>query len=334
MTSGRTEGGHYVRKAWWIGAGIVTGWAIHRYAYSYPMLPELSAPKPVDTPAEAVATLHRLDAADGQSLLPVCRTRIWADNKRSKSCIVLLHGYTNCPNQFARLGSELHEDGHAVIAARLPFHGQVNRRPDNLGKMSVEALAHFVATVIDAAHGLGERVTLLGFSFGGVLAGWAAQRRADIDHAVLVSPSLGPAAVATWQRPLYSRLLPFLPDRFLWWDPVAKMDKLGPKHAYVGYSTKGVGVMLGLGGGLLSAARRAQPMAKRVTVVVNPHDDVIDNDAARAVAYAWQKRDSSVRLVHFPEHLHLIHDLMDPEQPGQQVEQVYPFVRTEVLGAK
>lgn len=321
-----------MRKAWWLGAGMVAGWAIQRSLFSYPPLPALPAPKPVTTPQEAEASLARLDEAEGGHLLPACQTRLWTPwVQRAPSCVVLLHGYTNCPNQFERLGRELHEDGHAVVAARLPYHGQVNRKPENLGKMSVENLAHCLGTVIDAAHGLGERVTLLGFSFGGVLAGWAAQRRADIDHAVLVSPSLGLQAVKPWLRPLYARLLPILPDRFLWWDPARRMEKLGPQHAYVGYSTRGVGVMLGLGGGLLNAARRAKPMAAQVSVVINPHDDVVDNGAAHALAQAWQRHDARTDLIHFPQHLRLIHDLMDPLQPNQQVDRVYPFIRTQVL---
>ncbi len=320
-----------MKKAWWFAAGLLGGWAIQRGFFAFAPLPALPQPNPATTAHEAQARLTRLDEAEGSELLPVCRTQIWAQPAPAASCVVLLHGYTNCPHQYERLGRELHAEGHTVVAARLPYHGQPTRAPDNLGQMSVPDLSAFLGEVIDAAHGLGERVTLLGFSFGGVLAGWAAQCRADIDHAVLVSPSLGLLAVRPQLRPLYARLLPILPDRFLWWDPVRRLDKLGPKHAYAGYSTRGVGIILRLGGGLLKAARQAGPRAQRVSVVVNPHDDVADNNAARALARAWQEHDESVRLIHFPAHLRLIHDLMDPLQPGQQVERVYPFIRTNVL---
>jgi len=40
--------------------------------------------------------------------------------------------------------------------------------------------------IVDAAAGLGDHVTITGLSGGGVIAGWLAQQRPEIDQAVLI----------------------------------------------------------------------------------------------------------------------------------------------------
>jgi carboxylesterase len=45
--------------------------------------------------------------------------------------------------------------------------------------------------VVDIGRGLGEHLTLAGLSGGGVVTAWAAQTRADLDQAVVMSAALG-----------------------------------------------------------------------------------------------------------------------------------------------
>ena len=65
-------------------------------------------------------------------------------------------------------------------------------------------------------------------------------------------------------------------------------------------------------------------MAAAVTLVLNPSDQTVDNDIARALFTGWRLRGAPVTLYEFPADLGLIHDLIDPSQPEQQVETVYP----------
>ena len=123
-----------------------------------------------------------------------------------------------------------------------------------------------------------------------------------------------------------------LPDRLRWWDAERREAKLGPPHGYVVYSLRGVGMMLGLGNGLLAAARRQRPATTRITVAVNPCDTIVDNRTVLALADVWRKHGVAVTNYEFAPELDLIHDYMDPLQPEQQVDRVYPIVRAWVAG--
>lgn len=46
-------------------------------------------------------------------------------------------------------------------------------------------------TAVDLAHGLGERVYVLGLSSGGGVAAWIAQYRDDVERVVMVAPFFG-----------------------------------------------------------------------------------------------------------------------------------------------
>jgi carboxylesterase len=52
----------------------------------------------------------------------------------------------------------------------------------------------------------------------------------------------------------------------------------------------------------------------------------VDNRAVLALAEQWQKHGAVAPVYTFPAELNLIHDLMDPMQPAQQVDKVYPFL--------
>jgi carboxylesterase len=312
-------------------AGLVALGLVYGIARYVPRLPQIPAPRPAHDRREAADRLAAWDAAAAEPVMPLCRSRIDGTG-RSGSVVLLLHGYTNCPHQFHQLAYQLVEDGHVVLTPRLPLHGYADRMPASLGALSPRRLAAFLGEMLDIAHGLGERTSVLGFSFGGVLAGWAAQQRCDVHHALLASPSLGLTGVHQWLRQPFANLMPLLPDRLHWWDGRRQAAKLGPPHAYVVYSMRGVGVVLELGNGLLTAARRDKPAAAAVTVALNPHDSVVDNRAAVALIDAWQKSGADVTRYDFPAELALTHDYMDPLQPRQQVDKVYPLVRALVAG--
>jgi carboxylesterase len=73
-------------------------------------------------------------------------------------------------------------------------------------------------------------------------------------------------------------------------------------------------------------AQRAKPAAKSITLIDNPSDDVVDNRASAALLARWRQHGGQVRNLHFPAEWNLLHDLIDPDQPEQQVERVYPLL--------
>jgi esterase/lipase len=62
--------------------------------------------------------------------------------KKVERAVVLVHGYTNCPNEFVGLRTRLYDMGYNVLVAPLPHQG------------------------------LGDKVTILGYSCGGVVTAW------------------------------------------------------------------------------------------------------------------------------------------------------------------
>lgn len=272
----------------------------------------------------AVERLQQWQAEEANEINPLCRTQLLAHGHKTDRVIIFLHGFTNCPHQFCQLAAQFHAQGYTVLNVRLPQHGFANRLTTALARLTTQAMIDTTNDAIDIAHGFGEHVTLFGFSLGGVLAGWAAQQRADLDRAVLVSPAIGILAISARRRVLAARLLTTLPNFFRWWDDVAKDTRIGPPHAYPRYASRGLGALLRLGAMVQQAAQRSKPLAGTLLVITNPCDDVVDNTTVAAVVEAWRKQGARVQTHEFPTAWHLIHDLIDPSQPDQQVARVYP----------
>jgi carboxylesterase len=282
---------------------------------------------PATSYAEALERLASIQAAEAESgVKPRCRSTLYAHDRPTSHVWLLLHGYTNCPYQFVQLAERLHALGHTIFAPLAPGHGLSGQWQARLGRVTASEALRWANEMVDLAHGLGEQVHVLGFSFGGGLAAWLAQTRPDVAGVMIVSAALELLAVPAWRRGLYANLLGWLPDQTRWWDPVRREAREGPSHAYPGFSTRGVGVILRLGLLVQEAASRRGPRTPNVTIVMNTNDDVVDNRAAERLAECWRHHGAMVTTYTFPVSLNLIHDLMDPGQPQQQVDVAYPIL--------
>ncbi len=313
-----------MKRSIWLGAAAGVGAAAYAWLWHIPFVRPQQPPRPALSYGEALTRLQQLQAEEGPEINPLCRTQLLTHDPPSRRAVMLYHGYTNCPHQFERLAARLHAAGYTVFIPRLPLHGQVNRRPNDLDRLTVQRAIDFVQTTVDLAAGLADELTVLGFSFGGILAGWAAHHRPEVQRALLVSAAFGLKAVR--YRRLYAALLPRLPEQFRWWDPVLQDRHPGPAHAYWGFSRRGVGNLLRMGLVVEWAARRTAPAARSICVLVNPSDEVVDNRTVLSLAKLWKRQGAHVETCAFRAEDQLIHDLMDPLQPAQQVEKVYPLV--------
>jgi esterase/lipase len=283
-----------------------------------------SHPRPAASYAEAVSRVEALRAREGAELHPKCRVILMSHGQKTARAVVFAHGYTSCPHQFRPLGERLFNMGYNVLIVPLPRHGLTDRMTEAHGRLSAEELAAYTDEVVDIGRGLGEHVTLAGLSCGGVVTAWAAQTRADLDQAVVMSAALGfqgirrPLTVASMNAALA------LPDKFVWWDPVEK-DKGGVDYTYPRYSRRALGQILRLGYAALGRARKWPPGAKSIVVVTNAHDASVDNWAAARLAEAWRRGGArQLRAYEFPEELKLGHDMIDPEAKEAQPEVVFP----------
>src|SRR5258708_29500341 len=234
-----------------------------------------SHPRPSAGYEESVRRVAALQAEERDGYHPDCVTQLLTHGARAERAVVLVHGYTSCPQQFVPLGRLFFERGDNVLVARMPHHGRADRLTDEEGGLRATELRAFADEVVGIAAGLGQHVTMSGLSGGGVPTAWAAQRRDGIDQAMLIAPAFGfkqvPAAVTV---PLMNVVL-LLPDAFTWWEPELQ-DKSGQPYTYPRYSRHALAEILRLGFATLAHAGRHPPAARSIVVVTNANDDSVD----------------------------------------------------------
>ncbi|MEW5960674.1 MAG: alpha/beta fold hydrolase [Chloroflexota bacterium] len=303
---------------------LLTGWILIR-----PLkLRNLSSkPEPVTDYAAALERIAALQAADTPDINPLCRLQLLTHGRRVERVVVFWHGYTNCPQQFLQLGRIFFERGDNVLIPRLPQHGQMDRLSPAQTRLTAETMIAQVDEALNLAHGLGERVTVVGFSAGGVLAGWAAQQRADLEQAVIICPSFALKIVPLWLSAPFARLLLTWPNFYRWWDAQLKTEASGPQYAYPRYSSRALGQILRLGLAVRAAARRTEPATSSILVITNPNDWAVNNDFTAEIVSHWRNNGSgNIGTYEFDIEHRLGHDIIDPHQVAQRVELVYPIL--------
>jgi pimeloyl-ACP methyl ester carboxylesterase len=312
------------KRAALIAAGLVASW-ITLIKYSRAHVRGLGAsPNPATDYVGALERLRQLQAADDGNVDPRCRTRGLLHNEPTRRVIVLVHGITSCPEQFAPLGQQFFERGYNVLLARLPHHGMVDRMTTEVGELRAEELRAYADAVIDVSTGLGEKVIVAGLSAGGIVAAWAAQFRADVTTAVLIAPSLGLGHLGRRLQLLLMNVLLLLPDvatqRFYRFEDAAP-------YGYLGFSSRAMGEVLRLGLAVVYSAATKRPAAQHVLLFTNGADTAVNNQLARQLVALWQSRGlRHVEQYEFDRELHLHHDLVDINNPIQRVDIVYPVL--------
>ena len=119
---------------------------------------DVPPPRPARDPAEARARFDLLRGLDDGGLFPVAYSRLLAGTERVPLAVVLLHGYTNNPEQFVILAQELAARGHAVVVPRLPGHGSADRTIRRLAGVGAVQWMATTQEATDIACGLGEHV--------------------------------------------------------------------------------------------------------------------------------------------------------------------------------
>lgn len=287
-----------------------------------------SQPRPATNYEQAISRIDSLRADDLSAIAAECGTQLLTHGRRTTHVIVLLHGLTNCPAQFDSLARLAFANGANVLVPRLPHHGFADRMTDELARVNARELCAFADRVLDAAHGLGDTLTVAGLSIGGVMTAWAAQERPDVDRAVVIAPMIGWArAPGTLRTRAITRLGLTLPNQFVWWDDVRKQELGGPKHVYPRFASHSVAATMWLGGTVLERAARSGPAARSLVMVTVGGDIAADNGAAAALANAWREHGAREVLTYeFPASLKLNHDIVDPEQVGGNPVLSYPVL--------
>src|SRR2546430_11916099 len=171
-----------------------------------------------DLYSEGMRIAATLQGLDGPNVNPLCGTRVYTHGRRVEHSLVLLHGFTNCPQQFDALGRQFFDRGWNVLIPRYPRHGYTDRLNNSIAELRAEHLLALANRAAAVGAGLGERLTVAGLSLGAILAGYLAQTGDGIDRAVLIAPMLGlkpiPGPVLTTMGMVAKRI----PNFYMWWN--------------------------------------------------------------------------------------------------------------------
>lgn len=291
-----------------------------------------SHPKPVSKYEEALARVKSKQDEDNKDLArDVCITKLYDHGKQTEHAIILLHGFTNCPEQFNELGQRYYAAGYNVLIPRMPYHGLSNRLTDALVNLTAENLTAFGNRAIDIAHGLGKKITVMGISGSGTLVAWLAQNRADIDFAFAIAPLFGLAFIPTSLTKLFERIALLLPNFFLWWDPRTKADNpYSIYYAYPRYPTRALVEIIRLGIITRSQAEKAPPKARNITMIINDAEPAVSNAEIFKLLKLWRRHSrGNLSEYHFEKDMKLPHDIITPGTPGVPIGDIH----TRLIGA-
>lgn len=289
-------------------------------------------PQPVEDYVAAVQRIQKIYAKDSAALNPLCRILLLTQGRKAERSVVMVHGYTSCPHQFFELGKQFYDLGYNVLIAPMPYHGLTDRMTDAHAKLTAKDLALYADEVVDIAQGLGEHVTVMGLSVGGVVTAWAAQNRTDIDLAVLISPAFGYGVIPPPATAAAMNIFSILPNGFDWWNP-EKKEQGGVPHGYPRYAKRALAEALRLGFSVQQSAQKQQ-LTTPMLVITNANDHQINNERTAAIVELWRKKGAKLETHEFPESLQLNHDLIEPYYQKEQTEQlIYPQLLEWILTA-
>ena len=275
--------------------------------------------------AAAKALIEDKIAGAPLTLSEAGRPRVFLHDAPTEHVFVLLHGLTNSPEQFDKLGRMLFERGHNVVIPRTPGHGDADLMTDALSVFTAKAMLDYANLAITLARPLGRHLTVAGLSINGATTAWAAQNRGDVDRAVLLAPFFAPHGLPQFAIKPLSQLLIRLPNVFLWWDPVHKDQFFADSHAYPRFSTRSIGETMRLGAGVFGESEKSAPACGAILIVTTASDLAANNTVIARLAANWREhRPASVAAYEFPASENVPHDFIDPSQSDQRVDLVYP----------
>jgi carboxylesterase len=293
----------------------------------------LQAPRvtPARSYGEALERVRALQALDDDRILPQARTALLDRGERTALAVVLLHGFTNHPGQYREFAPLVHARGANVLVPRMPEQGDRDRMTRRMSQLTADALLERASEAVDIACGLGERVCLAGISSSGLLCAYFAQHRSDVARAVAIAPVFAMLHLPYAVSRLFTRLMLVLPDRYLWWDPRAKMQQR-PATAYPWFSTHALAQTMRVGEHVYACAQRQAPAAASVVLMTNAADPAVNNAATAHVARGWNAHRAGAALEYAFYDLPRNHDIIDPDNPHARTGIVYPKLLEYVIG--
>jgi pimeloyl-ACP methyl ester carboxylesterase len=265
--------------------------------------------------------LERFRLRDDERVSDLGRSKLLLHDEVRPRAAVLFHGLSASPEQFVRFAHELHRNGYNVVVPRLPHHGHRDRLSTALASLTADDLRAFARESVELAQGLGDRVVVAGFSLGGLLATWVAQRY-DVERAVAIAPFFGMSWMPNRFLPGLTGFMLKLPNVFGWWNPIARERQL-PMHGYPRYATHAVANSLLIAREVIEGASHGIS-ARELIFVTNAREAAINNRAVRKLERLMREPDPE-RLRHVVLNgIPLSHDIIEPLRHPAVAGYVYP----------
>lgn len=274
----------------------------------------------------AIVMIAQRQADDERVAVPGARSILLTRGARTPRLLVLLHGLTDSPLQFAPLAQRLSQDGNNVFVPRLPRHGLRVGGAGDLAALSSLELRLFADSILSSSAGLGDSVIVVGLSLGGTIGAWLAQQH-ELCRAVLIAPALEPGRIPALLDRSIVGLVDHLPNVTR-----SSPPEIGRPDREPGFSTHAVAEIFELGSAVLSASARVPPGTKHAVVLVNAADRTVKESAAEALARRWQQHGAAVSLFELPDSLHLPHNIVDPIRGRELGEPVLELLRQLAYG--
>ena len=284
-----------------------------------------STPHPAESFEQAKALFENLRRAESAfPLSPEGASRMLAHGTKTPRAFVLLHGLTNCPEQFLPLARILHAQGANVIIPRARYAGFADVLNSVQGNQSGQDLLDQAAVGLDIAAGLGDRVSVVGLSGSAVAGTWMAQHRDGVSEMVLIAPFFSLDSVPAPLIDAGAAVLSVIPNFYQWWDSEKKENLAGPKYAYPRFGTRCMASTIQLSRNVRENLTNLPLRAGKIRFLITATDAAANNPLTKKIAATLAQTNSvPVTIEEFPAELKIPHDMVDPSQPNANTEIAY-----------
>ena len=277
----------------------------------------------------AVVRAQAILAVDSAVVAPGGESILLSHGSRAPRAVVLFHGFSDSPRQFAALADSLYALGDNVFVPRLPHHAERGRDAGELARVSAADLCRTADAAVDVAAGLGDTVVVVGLSVGGTMAAWLAEHRPEVRRAVIIAPPFEVTHVpAILEKTLvnFSSHVPNVTRRDA---PDSTRPDRDP-----GFATHGLAQVLKLGMAVRRDAARNVPAHAEVLFLVNAADGTVKTPPVLDLARFWNDRGVPVSVYEFPDSLGLPHNIVDPIDRHADAGAVYPTLEALAHGER
>jgi len=285
-----------------------------------------STPHPAGNYPDALKKFEALEKAEeALPLYPGGRSRMFTHGHKTDRVFVLLHGLTNCPEQFVPLAKILFASGANVVIPRARYAGYADRMNEVQGLQSGQDLLDQAATGLDIAAGLGGRISLAGLSGSAVAAAWMAENRGGIESVLIMSPFFSLYGYPVPVVDALSAVLSRAPNFYKWWSDELKEKNPGPPYAYPRYGTRCMAGTVQLARNVRAAIGPLK--AGRLDILTTATDIGANNSLTSELAAEWNEfNPGRVTIFQFPESDGVPHDMVDGNQPDAKTHLTYPVI--------